>query len=84
MTRSWTSIAASMALVACTASAQAQGTWTMKAPLPARLNEVSVVSVAGKLHVFGGSVLGFTGPPTNPFYTAPGPGEPSPGPGEPG
>src|SRR5690349_12252546 len=28
-------------------------------------------------------VLGFTGPPTNPFYTAPGAGEPSPGPGEP-
>jgi len=28
-------------------------------------------------------VLGFTGPPTNPFYTAPGAGGPSPGPGEP-
>jgi 5,6,7,8-tetrahydromethanopterin hydro-lyase len=28
-------------------------------------------------------VLGFTGPPANPFYTAPAPGEPAPGPGEP-
>jgi len=28
-------------------------------------------------------VLGFTGPPANPFYTAPARGEPAPGPGEP-
>ena len=34
----------------------------MKAPVPARLNEVAVAAVAGKLHVMGGSVLGFTGP----------------------
>jgi N-acetylneuraminic acid mutarotase len=30
--------------------------------VPARLNEVTVAAVAGKLHVMGGSVLGFTGP----------------------
>src|SRR5262244_3863368 len=59
----WKTIAAAGAvLAACNVSAHAQGTWTMKAPLPARLNEVSVAAVAGKLHVFGGSVLGFTGP----------------------
>ncbi|MEA2903419.1 MAG: hypothetical protein QOI12_806 [Alphaproteobacteria bacterium] len=51
-----------VALAALTATAQAQGSWTMKAPVPARLNEVSVAAVAGKLHVMGGSVLGFTGP----------------------
>jgi N-acetylneuraminic acid mutarotase len=39
-----------------------QGSWTTKAPVPARLNEVTVAAVAGKLHVMGGSVLGFTGP----------------------
>ena len=43
-------------------TAEAQGTWTTKAPVPARLNEVTVAAVAGKLHVMGGSVLGFTGP----------------------
>src|SRR5262245_6943447 len=49
-------------LGAVTATAQAQGTWTTKAPLPARLNEVTAVEVGGKLHVMGGAVLGFTGP----------------------
>ena len=34
----------------------------MKAPLPAALNEVTVTAVGGKIHVIGGSVLGFTGP----------------------
>ena len=48
--------------VALASPAQAQGSWAMKAPVPAALNEVSVVSVAGKIHVIGGSVLGFTGP----------------------
>jgi N-acetylneuraminic acid mutarotase len=43
-----------------TTTALAQGTWVMKAPLPAALNEVSVAAVDGKLHVMGGSVLGFT------------------------
>lgn len=42
--------------------AQTQGSWTTKAPVPARLNEVAVAAVGGKIHVFGGSVLGFTGP----------------------
>ena len=42
--------------------APAQGSWVMKAPLPAALAEVSVAAVDGKLHVMGGSVLGFTGP----------------------
>jgi len=44
------------------ARGQAQGSWTMKAPVPARLNEVAVAAVGGKIHVMGGSVLGFTGP----------------------
>src|SRR5437764_3216713 len=43
-------------------TAHAQGSWTMKAPLPARLNEVTAASVGGKLHVMGGSVLQVTGP----------------------
>ena len=34
----------------------------MKAPVPAALNEVGVAYADGKLHVLGGSVLGFTGP----------------------
>ena len=45
-----------------TSAAQAQGSWTTKAPVPARLNEVTLAAVGGKLHVMGGSVLGFTGP----------------------
>ena len=44
------------------ARGQAQGSWTAKAPIPARLNEVAVASVGGKIYVMGGSVLGFTGP----------------------
>ena len=47
---------------ALTAQAQAQGSWTSKAPLPARLNEVTAAAVGGKLHVMGGSVLQVTGP----------------------
>src|SRR5437588_6520696 len=38
----------------------AQGSWTMKAPVPAQLSEVTVAAADGKLHVIGGSVLGFT------------------------
>src|SRR5262249_55810962 len=49
-------------LGAMTSPAQAQGSWTMKEPLPARLNEVAVAAVGGKVHVMGGSVLGVTGP----------------------
>ena len=42
--------------------AQDAGRWEMKAPMPASLSEVSVVAVDKKVHVLGGSVLGFTGP----------------------
>src|SRR5437762_11683973 len=54
------------ALGACAAlafsigTAHAQGSWTMKAPVPAALSEVTVAAADGKLHVIGGSVLGFT------------------------
>ncbi len=48
--------------VAATGFAQSPGSWTTKAPVPARLNEVAVAAVGGKIHVIGGSVLGFTGP----------------------
>src|ERR1700694_6339853 len=53
-----------VALGALTEAAQAQsaGSWAMKAPLPAALNEVAVAYAGGKVHVMGGSVLGFTGP----------------------
>src|SRR5580704_10349111 len=44
------------------AQAQSAGSWVMKAPLPAALDEVGVVYAAGRLHVIGGSVLGYTGP----------------------
>jgi N-acetylneuraminic acid mutarotase len=44
------------------AQAQSTGSWVMKAPLPAALSEVGVAYAAGKVHVFGGSVLGVTGP----------------------
>src|SRR5215217_4576664 len=42
--------------------AQAQGSWAVKAPVPASLNEVTLAAVNGKIHLIGGSVLGFTGP----------------------
>ena len=48
--------------MATPAPAQDAGQWEMKAPMPASLSEVAVVAVDGKLHVLGGSVLGFTGP----------------------
>jgi N-acetylneuraminic acid mutarotase len=57
-----TALLAALAALTTAAQAQDKGSWTMKAPMPAPLNEVSVVFVAGKLHVFGGSVLGYTGP----------------------
>lgn len=66
--RSWTflqfTLACAAALGTLTAGAQAQsdGSWVMKAPVPAALSEVSVAYVNGKVHVMGGSVLGFTGP----------------------
>src|SRR5262249_1491096 len=49
-------------LAASAAQAQSQGKWEMKAPVPAAISEVGVAAVNGKVHVFGGSVLGFTGP----------------------
>src|SRR5262249_51010824 len=58
----WASVWASAAQAQGTPQGTPQGTWTMKAPVPARLNEVTVAAVAGKLHVMGGSVLGFTRP----------------------
>src|ERR1700704_4755626 len=56
--------ACSVALGALTATAHAQsaGSWVTKAPVPAALNEVTVAYAGGKIHVLGGSVLGFTGP----------------------
>jgi N-acetylneuraminic acid mutarotase len=66
--RSWKLLqltaACGVALGALTASAHAQsvGSWVMKAPLPASLSEVGVAMADGKVHVMGGSVLGFTGP----------------------
>ena len=44
------------------AQTQSAGNWVMKAPLPAALDEVGVAYVSGKVHVIGGSVLGYTGP----------------------
>src|SRR6516162_1191775 len=60
----WPSAAAFALFGLSIAAAQApsQGSWTMKAALPAALAEVSVAAIDGKLHVMGGSVLGFTGP----------------------
>ena len=65
--RSWTllqftALCAALGAMTATAHAQAQGSWVMKAPLPAALNEVAVAAVGGKIHVMGGSVLGVTGP----------------------
>jgi N-acetylneuraminic acid mutarotase len=50
------------ALFAAPVFAQDAGRWEMKAPAPASLSEVSVVLAGGKVHLLGGSVLGFTGP----------------------
>ena len=57
-------VACFAALGALTAGARAQseGSWVMKAPVPAALSEVSVAYLNGKVHVMGGGVLGFTGP----------------------
>src|SRR3954464_8047861 len=55
-------LALCMTLGGVTSAAHAQGSWTMKAPVPAPLNEVTLAAVNGKVHLIGGSVLGFTGP----------------------
>ena len=44
------------------ACAQAQGSWTMKAPIPLARNEVALAAVGGKVHVIGGNVEGAAGP----------------------
>ena len=44
------------------ARAQAQGSWTMKAPIPLARNEVALAAVAGKVHVIGGGIKGMAGP----------------------
>src|SRR5258708_39264796 len=44
------------------AYAQSAGSWVMKTPVPASLSEVGVAMADGKVHVLGGSVLGFAGP----------------------
>ena len=43
------------------ARAQAQGTWTMKAPIPLGRNEVALAAVGGKVHVIGGGLKGAAG-----------------------
>jgi N-acetylneuraminic acid mutarotase len=66
--RSWkllqstTVCAVALAGAGMAAQAQSVGSWVMKAPVPAALDEVAVVYAAGKVHVVGGSVLGYTGP----------------------
>jgi hypothetical protein len=44
------------------ATAQAQGSWTMKAPIPLARNEVALAAVGGKIHVIGGGIKGVAGP----------------------
>ena len=44
------------------AMANAQGTWTKKAPMAAAVNEVALAAVDTKIHVIGGMVLGEAGP----------------------
>jgi N-acetylneuraminic acid mutarotase len=56
------SIGVALGALTSAAHAQAPGSWTMKAPVPASLNEVSLAAVGGKIHLLGGSVAGFTGP----------------------
>ena len=53
----WAAVGAMLGAMASTA--QAQGSWVMKKPVPARLSEVTVAAIGGKIHVIGGSVLGF-------------------------
>ena len=48
-------------LGALAASAHAQGSWTMKAPIPLARNEVALAAVGGKVHVIGGGIKGVAG-----------------------
>jgi hypothetical protein len=49
-------------MMSVAAHAQAQGNWVMKAPAPGPLAEVGIAAVDNKLHLFGGSILGYPGP----------------------
>jgi hypothetical protein len=48
-------------VVAANGHAQAQGSWTMKAPIPLARNEVALAAVGGKVHVIGGGVQNVAG-----------------------
>src|SRR5918995_6445445 len=50
-----------LAALSASARAQAQGSWTMKAPIPLARNEVALAAVGGKVHVIGGGVKGVAG-----------------------
>ena len=50
------------AIAASATIANAQGSWTKKAPMAAALNEVALAGVGTKIHVIGGGVLGVAGP----------------------
>ena len=54
--------AACAVAAAVATAANAQGSWSKKAPMAAALNEVALAAVGGKIHVIGGSVLGVAGP----------------------
>jgi N-acetylneuraminic acid mutarotase len=56
-----TALCIALGAMTVAANAQAQGSWVMKAPVPAALNEVTLAAVDGKIHLIGGAVLGFTG-----------------------
>src|SRR3954466_9298194 len=56
-------VATCVALVGASSPIWAQGgSWSIRAPYPAAVNEVAVVAVGTKIHVLGGSVLGIAGP----------------------
>ena len=48
--------------LSASARAQAQGSWTMKAPIPLARNEVALAAVGEKVHVIGGGIKGVAGP----------------------
>jgi hypothetical protein len=55
-------LAACAITAAVATAANAQGSWSKKAPMAAALNEVALAAVGGKIHVVGGAVLGVAGP----------------------
>jgi hypothetical protein len=50
-----------LGMVAASARAQAQGSWSMKAPIPLARNEVALAAIGEKVHVIGGGVKGVGG-----------------------